>query len=127
MTVLTTIFNEKANRVLTNIYSSFLAILMLSQIVYFNFYHSIFSFFSLTTGAGQVMQFWQRILEIILNIWYVFLLVLIPLAIVVVAFAVISTWGTLNSIGLVLFLGGTISAAYNAIVSYVYIRSTNKQ
>ncbi len=79
MTVLTTIFNEKANRVLTNIYSSFLAILMLSQIVYFNFYHSIFSFFSLTTGAGQVMQFWQRILEIILNIWYVFLLVLIPL------------------------------------------------
>ncbi len=79
MTVLTTIFNEKANRVLTNIYSSFLAILMLSQIVYFNFYHSIFSFFSLTTGEGQVMQFWQRILEIILNIWYVFLLVLIPL------------------------------------------------
>lgn len=56
-----------------------------------------------------------------------YLLVLIPLAIVVVAFAVISTWGTLNSIGLVLFLGGTISAAYNAIVSYVYIRSTNKQ
>ena len=56
-----------------------------------------------------------------------YLLVLVPIAIIVVAFTVISSWGTLNSIGLVLFLGGAISAAYNAIVSYVYIRSTNKQ
>lgn len=56
-----------------------------------------------------------------------YLLILVPLAIIVIAFTVISSWGTLNSIGLVLFLGGAISAAYNAIVSYVYIRSTNKQ
>ena len=56
-----------------------------------------------------------------------YLLILVPIAIIVVAFTVISSWGTLNSIGLVLFLGGAISSAYNAIVSYVYIRSTNKQ
>ena len=56
-----------------------------------------------------------------------YLLILVPIAIIVIAFTVISSWGTLNSIGLVLFLGGAISSAYNAIVSYVYIRSTNKQ
>ena len=78
-TILTTLFSEKANRIISIILSTFLAVLVLSQIVYFNFYHSIFSFFSLTTGAGQVMQFWQKILEIMLGIWYVFLLVLVPL------------------------------------------------
>ena len=78
-TILTTLFSEKANRIISIILSTFLAVLVLSQIVYFNFYHSIFSFFSLTTGAGQVMQFWQKILEIMLSIWYVFLLVLVPL------------------------------------------------
>lgn len=78
-TILTTLFSEKANRIISVILSTFLAVLVLSQIVYFNFYHSIFSFFSLTTGAGQVMQFWQKILEIMLGIWYVFLLVLVPL------------------------------------------------
>ena len=56
-----------------------------------------------------------------------YLLILMPVAIIVIAFTIISSWGTLNSIGLVLFLGGAISAAYNAIVSYIYIRSTNKQ
>lgn len=50
----------------------------LAQIVYFKFYNSIFSFFSLTTGTGQVMQFWERILDIILSIWYIFIIVLIP-------------------------------------------------
>ncbi len=79
MTVLTSLFSEKINKILTIIFSCLLATIVLAQIVYFNFYHSIFSFFSLTTGAGQVMQFWQMILEVIKNIWYVFLLVLIPL------------------------------------------------
>ena len=78
-TIITTLFSEKVNRIISTIFSTFLAVLVLSQIVYFNFYHSIFSFFSLTTGAGQVMQFWQKILEIIVSIWYVFLLVLVPL------------------------------------------------
>lgn len=79
MTILTSIFGEKVNRMLSYIFSFLLAALILAQIVYFNFYHSIFSFFSLTTGAGQVMQFWEMILEIIKNIWYVFLIVLLPL------------------------------------------------
>ena len=79
LTIITSLFSEKINKILNIVFSTALAVLILAQIVYFNFYHSIFSFFSLTNGAGQVMQFWQMILEIIKNIWYVFLLVLIPL------------------------------------------------
>ena len=79
LTILTSLFNGKVNRVLTCIYSALLGTLVFAQIVYFNFYHSIFSFFSLTTGAGQVMQFWQRILEIIGSIWYILLLIYVPL------------------------------------------------
>ena len=56
-----------------------------------------------------------------------YLFTLIPIAIIIIAFTMMSSWGILNSIGLVLFLGGAISCAYNAIVSYVYIRATNKQ
>ena len=78
-TIITSIFSQKVNKILNVVFSTFLAFLVLAQIVYFNFYNPIFSVFSLTTGAGQVMQFWQRILEIILHIWYIFLLVLIPL------------------------------------------------
>ena len=46
-TILTTLFSEKANRIITAIFSTILAVLLLAQIVYFNFYHSRFSFFSL--------------------------------------------------------------------------------
>lgn len=72
------IFREKLNKVFTIILSGIIMIITLAQAVYYNFYNSIFSFFSLTNGAGQVMQFWERILDIIGTIWYIFLLALIP-------------------------------------------------
>lgn len=75
---ITTLFNEKVNRVLNIILVSALTLVTLAQIVYYNFYDSIFSFFSLTTGTGQVMQFWQMIIDVILRIWYIFVIVLIP-------------------------------------------------
>ena len=75
---ITTIFNEKVNRVLNIILVSALTLVTLAQIVYYNFYDSIFSFFSLTTGTGQVMQFWQMIIDVILRIWYIFVIILIP-------------------------------------------------
>ena len=73
-----TLFSEKANKVLNIILTSALTLVTLAQIVYYNFYDSIFSFFSLTTGTGQVMQFWQMIIDVILRIWYIFLIILIP-------------------------------------------------
>lgn len=73
-----TLFSEKANKVLNIILTSSLTLVTLAQIVYYNFYDSIFSFFSLTTGTGQVMQFWQMIIDVILRIWYIFVIILIP-------------------------------------------------
>ncbi len=73
------LFNEKVNRIVSYFILFFYTFITLAQIVYYNFYDSIFSFFSLTTGTGQVMQFWQMILEVIARIWYVFALILVPL------------------------------------------------
>lgn len=73
------LFNEKVNRIVSYFILFFYTLVTLAQIVYYNFYDSIFSFFSLTTGTGQVMQFWQMILEVIARIWYVFALTLVPL------------------------------------------------
>lgn len=78
LSIATTCFNEKTNRIVSIIISSLLTLIVLAQIVYFNFYNSIFSFFSLTTGTGQVMQFWQMIIDVILRIWYIFIIALIP-------------------------------------------------
>src|SRR5574344_1373430 len=72
------LFNDKVNRILNIIMLSCLTLVTLAQIVYYNFYDSIFSFFSLTTGTGQVMQFWQMIIDVILRIWYIFVIILIP-------------------------------------------------
>lgn len=73
------LFKEKVNRIISYCLLFFYTIITLAQIVYYNFYNSIFSFFSLTAGTGQVMQFWQMILKVIIRIWYVFLLVVVPL------------------------------------------------
>jgi hypothetical protein len=75
---MTSLFKEKINKFLTIIYSFILMIFTLAQIVYFNFYNSIFSFYSLTTGTTQVMQFYDMIIEVIINIWYIFVIILIP-------------------------------------------------
>ena len=61
---ITSIFNSKVNKVLNIIFTFVFLILFLAQIVYFNFYNSIFSFYSLTAGTGQVMQFWEMILKV---------------------------------------------------------------
>ncbi len=82
--VITSLFNSKINRVLNIILTSLVTLLTLAQVVYFKFYNSIFSFFSLTKGTGQVMQFWQMILEVIAHNWYIFLLILAPLVLALI-------------------------------------------
>lgn len=71
------LFNEKVNKILTIIVSFVITFFTLAQIVYYNFYSSIFSFYSLTTGTGQVLHFWTMIVEVIGRIWYIFALVLV--------------------------------------------------
>lgn len=112
---ITNIFGPKVNRALNIILVSALVLITLAQIVYFNFYNSIFSFFSLTTGTGQVMQFWEMIIEVILRIWYVFVIVLIPYILWLIfqgkifKFNRIGKWNTIiNSIILLLSIIGII-------------------
>ena len=78
LTIITTIFNERFNKILTVVLSSFITLITLAQIVYYNFYNSMFSFLSLTTGTGQVMQFYEMIASVIARIWYIFVIILIP-------------------------------------------------
>ena len=83
--ILTSIFNKKANRILNIILTFSVIIFTLAQIVYYNFYNSMFSFFSLTGGGtGQVFQFYTMIIEVIIRIWYIFILVLIPVIISII-------------------------------------------
>ena len=84
ISIITSFFNSKINRVLNIILTFLITLFTIAQIVYFKFYHSIFSFFSLTKGTGQVMQFWQQILEVIGNNWYIFVLILVPLILVII-------------------------------------------
>ena len=81
----TSLFNEKVNRLINFLLTGFIIVLTLAQIVYYNFYGSMFSFFSLTGGGtGQVFQFYTMIIEVILRIWYIFVLVLIPVVISII-------------------------------------------
>lgn len=79
---ISSLFNEKVNKIINIVLTIAIVILTLAQIVYYNFYYSIFSLFSLTAGGGgQVIQFVSYIIKVILRIWYIFLIVLIPVII----------------------------------------------
>ena len=55
---ISSLFNEKVNKIINIVLTIAIVILTLAQIVYYNFYYSIFSLFSLTAGGGgQVIQF----------------------------------------------------------------------
>ena len=82
--IITSFFNSKINRGINIILSFLVTLFTIAQIVYFKFYHSIFSFFSLTTGTGQVMQFWRQILDVIINNWYIFVIILVPLILIII-------------------------------------------
>ncbi len=78
LSIITSSFNEKINKLINMLLTFFFIILYLAQIVYYNFYYSMFSFFSLVSGGtGQVFEFWTMILQVILRIWYIFVIVLI--------------------------------------------------
>ena len=50
----------------------------MAQLVYYAFYDSIFSIFSLTTGTGQVLGFFSAILDMMLRNWIPLVLMFMP-------------------------------------------------
>ena len=75
---ITNIYSERINHVLSIILSFLITILFMAQLVYYAFYESIFSVFSLTTGTGQVLGFFSAILDMMGRNWYSLILMLIP-------------------------------------------------
>ena len=75
---ITNVFSEKINHVLTIILSFFITILFMAQLVYYAFYESIFSIFSLTTGTGQVLGFFSAILDMMARNWLALVLMFVP-------------------------------------------------
>lgn len=78
-TLFSSLFKEKINRIISVVLSIFITLIYISQYIYFEFYDSIFSIYSIKEGTGQVFgEFFSAILKMVLdNIW-VTLLFLLP-------------------------------------------------
>lgn len=81
--VLSSIFKPKANKIITYGITIFIVILFGAQIVYYSMYESILSFYSIVNG-GQVAEFMDVILDMILRNWYGILLFVLPLIALIV-------------------------------------------
>lgn len=120
---ITNVFCEKVNKIITVFLTIIITFFTLAQIVYYNFYNSIFSFYSLTTGTGQVLHFWSMIVEVIARIWYIFVLILIP----VILFIVFSNkiFEYKRNKGTILYVF-TISLIVSTLSSFVLIKRYDK-
>ena len=78
-TLISSLFKEKINRIISVALSMFITLIYISQYIYFEFYDSIFSIYSIKEGTGQVFgEFFSAILKMVSdNIW-VTLLFLLP-------------------------------------------------
>lgn len=78
-TLISSLFKEKINKIISVVLSMFITLIYISQYIYFEFYDSIFSIYSIKEGTGQVFgEFFSAILKMVLdNIW-VTLLFLLP-------------------------------------------------
>ena len=83
LNIVSSIFKEKANKIITYILTTFIVILFGAQIVYYSMYESILSFYSIMNG-GQVTEFMDVIFDMILRNWYGILLFIIPIAVLII-------------------------------------------
>lgn len=78
ITILESLFSEKINKVITFILTIFTSLIIIAQYVYFLYYDTIFSIYSLFHGA-QVFGFIGSIIEVMLENIFSILLLIIPL------------------------------------------------
>ena len=83
LNIVSSLFKEKANKIITYILTTFIVILFGAQIVYYSMYESILSFYSIMNG-GQVTEFMDVIFDMILRNWYGILLFIIPIAVLII-------------------------------------------
>ena len=83
--LITSLFSIKINKILSIILSSFITLIFISQYVYYKFYHSIYSIFSVLKGTEQVFGgFFSSIIIMIKNNIFVILIMLIPLILFII-------------------------------------------
>ena len=73
-------FKSKVSRILSVLLITILSIFFSAQFVYYKFYSSIFSVYSMLNG-GQVFEFANQIISVIFDNWYVILLLFVPLVV----------------------------------------------
>lgn len=83
LNIVSSLFKEKVNKIITYILTTFIVILFGAQIVYYSMYESILSFYSIMNG-GQVTEFMDVIFDMILRNWYGILLFIIPIAVLII-------------------------------------------
>lgn len=77
-TILSSLFNTKINKVISVLNSIFITFIFASQYIYYAFYDSIFSIYSIKAGTGQVFgEFFSAIFKMIIdNIWGLLVIIL---------------------------------------------------
>lgn len=85
ITIIETLFTEKINKIISIILSIFIWLLIVAQYVYFLYYDTIFSIYSLFHGA-QVFGFIDSIIEVMLENILSILVLLVPLILYFVLF-----------------------------------------
>lgn len=83
LNLITSVFKPKVNKIITYIITIALIIIFGAQIVYYSMYEAIISFFSMMNG-GQVTEFMEVIIDVVLRNWYGILLFIIPLIILII-------------------------------------------
>lgn len=83
LNILSSIFKQKANKIITYVITIFIAVLFGAQIVYYSMYESILSFYSILNG-GQVTEFMDVIFDMILRNWYGILLCVLPVIVLII-------------------------------------------
>lgn len=83
LNLITSVFKPKVNKIITYIITIALIIIFGAQIVYYSMYEAIISFFSMMHG-GQVTEFMEVIIDVVLRNLYGILLFIIPLIILII-------------------------------------------
>ena len=83
LSFISNIFKSLGNKIITYIITVFLVILFGAQIVYYTMYESILSFYSIVNG-GQVTEFMDVILDMIIRNWYGITLFALPIILLII-------------------------------------------
>lgn len=82
--LLTNFFNDRVNHGFVYVLISLVTVLFASQLVYYDIYQSVISFYSMFSGGGQVLQFFDKILDTIFSNILSIILLLIPLIVFII-------------------------------------------